>query len=59
MNELLNTDNIEVKTISSVELSKISWRRHDVLLKSIERMNQDLISIGKPPAVDSSYISQQ
>ena len=44
-------------TMSSLELAEISWRRHDVLLKSIDRMNEDLILMNKTPAVVGEYIA--
>ena len=58
MNELFWIDKIE-KTITSVELWEISWRRHDVLMKSIYRMNNDLLELGKPPVTESSYTTVQ
>lgn len=42
-------------TITSIELAKITWRRHDVLQKSIVRMNEDLIVMHKPPVVEYQY----
>ena len=49
---------IPQKTITSFELANISGRRHDVLIKSIERMNEDLIKMNHPPAVEDIYTSK-
>jgi len=52
MNEIIESGKT---TMTSLELSEISGRRHDVMLKSIERMNEDLLLMSKPPAVVHFY----
>lgn len=46
---------IEATALTSVELSSISGRRHGHILRSIERMNKDLIGMSKTPAGLSEY----
>ena len=53
---MVNSSN--TTTITSFELANISGRRHDVLIKSIERMNEDLIQMNRPPAVEDIYTSK-
>jgi len=48
----------KITTMTSIELANISGRRHDVLIKSIERMNEDLIQMNRPPAVEDIYMSK-
>jgi phage regulator Rha-like protein len=39
------------KTITSLELSQLTGRRHDSIIRSIESMNKDLLDMSKPQAV--------
>ena len=55
MNELIRVEEITEKTMTSLELAELSWRRHDVLKKSIERMWEDLKAMDKPPVVEYEY----
>lgn len=42
-------------TIDSLELAKLSWRRHDSIKRSILSMNKDLALIAKSQAVKTFY----
>jgi len=46
MNEIIESGKT---TMTSLELSELSGRRHDHILRSIERMNEDLLKMSKPP----------
>jgi phage regulator Rha-like protein len=43
------------KTITSLELSQLTGRRHDSIIRSIESMNKDLLDMSKPQAVVWEY----
>lgn len=62
MKKVANAETTAQKTLSpigvqlsTIELAELSGRRHSHILRSVERMNKDLIAMSKPPAVASQY----
>ena len=56
MKTVVTVEKTTQKTITSRELSNLSWRRHDHIQKSIVRMNKDLLEMSKPPVKECEYI---
>jgi len=54
MNNLVNVNQI---TITSLELSKLTGRRHDHLINSIKKMSRDLEIMNQPTPRVGEYLA--
>lgn len=46
-------------TLSSIELSELSGRRHSDIIRSIRRMNKDLMNMGRTPVALVEYTDKK